>query len=79
MAGNETVLGKTPKGKVIISKPALNTTGFSIEFTSGGQLPKDFKGVFTSIKEAQRIVDKYLSTVKDTTKTRRTQTTTNEE
>ena len=79
MAENETILGKTPKGKVIISKPALNTTGFKIEFTSGGQLPKDFKGVFTSIKEAQKTVNRYLSTVKDTTKTRRTQTTNNEE
>ena len=52
----------TPKGKVIeIYMPERGAGGYKIQFKSGGQLPKEFDGSFTSRNSAKKAVEVYLS------------------
>ena len=39
---------------------APNSMMREITFTSGGQLPKEFEGLFTSERSAQLAIDEYL-------------------
>lgn len=55
------LLGTTPAGKELRLKPAKNVMGFNIVMYPGGQLPKAFKGLFTSRKEAEETVKQYLN------------------
>lgn len=65
MAENN-LIAKTGKGKEIRLAPANNVQGFELKFYPGGQMPKDLKGVFTSRKEAEKVVQAYLAKSKTT-------------
>ena len=55
------VLGKTKGGKeiVLIRKPECSVR--MIAFTTGGQLPKQLEGGFSSVQAAQHATDSYLA------------------
>ncbi len=55
------ILGKTEGGKeiVLIRKPECSVR--MIAFTTGGQLPKQLQGGFSSVQAAQHAADSYLA------------------
>lgn len=53
-------LGKTEKGKTIQARKHPVFSGYVIELKEGGILPKEFHGRFTTINEAQKVVEVYL-------------------
>lgn len=56
---------ETPNGKKIQMKIQPNTVLIKLEFATGGELPSDLSGLFTTEKEAIYAVNKYLSKVED--------------
>lgn len=48
----------TPNGKEI--QIVGDRTLYKIQFSTGGQLPKELQGLFTSHTEAKRKIDQYL-------------------
>lgn len=57
------LLGVTPKGKEIYMVRKYNHTVRYIKFGSGGQLPKQLEGGFSSIRIAQDAVNSYLDRI----------------
>lgn len=56
---------KTPKGKVIkIFVQEKGAPHYKVEFESGGLLPKELKGKFTSKRYAIKAVEAYLDRLK---------------
>lgn len=53
-------LGTTAAGKEIEAYMQGNRCLYKIRFTSGGQLPDNLTGEYTSVGEAQKDVDVYL-------------------
>lgn len=51
----------TPKGKDIQIRPAGQSALFEVCFTSGGQKPKEFDGVFTDEGSAKQAIARYLA------------------
>ena len=51
----------TPNGKSISIVRANNSSHLVIQFDTGGELPEDLSGIFTSHTVAQKAIDKYLS------------------
>lgn len=58
------LLGTTEGGKDINLVRKINCSVRTIEFGSGGQLPKQLEGGFSSVAVATRVVDSYLAKVK---------------
>ena len=52
---------KTPNGKDIVVKADGRYGMFIIQFTSGGQAPKDFDGMYTTVDAASKVIEKYIS------------------
>ena len=59
------ILGKTDGGKeiVLIRKPDCSVR--MIAFTTGGQLPEQLQGGFSSVQAAHHACDSYLAKVKN--------------
>lgn len=57
------LMGTTPGGKEIYYARSKNNSHRCIEFGSGGQLPKQLHGMFTSPHAAQAAVLSYLARV----------------
>jgi hypothetical protein len=55
------VLGTSANGKTIEAVMQQGKCLYRIQFTSGGALPMDLAGDFTSVGECQKKVDAYLS------------------
>ncbi|MEE8207842.1 MAG: hypothetical protein V3T88_02660 [Nitrosomonadaceae bacterium] len=55
------LLGTTEKGKEIYLVRRPNCSVRMIAFGSGGQLPKQLKGGFSSIQAARHVVSSYLA------------------
>lgn len=56
---------ETPAGKVIQLKIDKKTSHIKIEFATGGELPECFTGLFTTEREAEIAVGRYLASVVD--------------
>ena len=52
---------KTPNGKEIGIVHRLNKSYWEVQFNSGGQLPPELSGGFTSPKQAQLAINQYLA------------------
>jgi len=52
---------ETPAGKKIQLKICPRTAHIKIEFASGGELPEELSGLYTSEREAEISITKYLS------------------
>jgi len=61
---------QTKAGKEIQLKIAQGTTHIKIEFASGGELPKGLSGLFTTEREAEIAVIRYLGSVDDKKKSK---------
>ena len=59
---------ETPNGKKIQMKIHPNTVLIKLEFATGGELPQDLSGLFTTEREATIAINRYLS--KQETKTK---------
>jgi len=59
--GNKVLLGTTPKGKEIYMVRKPNMTVRFIEFGSGGILPKQLLGGFSSIQLANDAVQSFIA------------------
>ena len=57
------LLGVTEKGKEIYLVRRPNCSVRMIAFGSGGQLPKQLEGGFSSVNAARQVVDSYLAKV----------------
>lgn len=55
----------TPAGKEIQLKIKNGTSHIQVEFSSGGQLPQEFLGVFTTEREAEIAILKYIANCKE--------------
>ena len=55
----------TPAGKEIQTKRCEKTQLLRIEFATGGELPTDLSGYYTSEKEVERVIIIYLAKVKN--------------
>jgi len=51
---------ETTNGKEIGLRIANNTALWEIEFKSGGQIPKELKGLYNSTAAAAQAIEKYL-------------------
>lgn len=58
-------LGETPGGKQIYYARKVNSSLRFIEFGSGGQLPAQLKGGYSSLLAAKAAVEAYLSQISD--------------
>ena len=58
------LLGTTDAGKDIVLMRKPNCSVRMIAFTSGGQLPIQLQGGFSSVQSAQHACDSYLAKVK---------------
>lgn len=56
---------KTPNGKELKIYHVKNTALYKVAFTSGGELPEELSGMYTSPKFAQDAIEAYLA-VKNT-------------
>jgi hypothetical protein len=56
---------ETPAGKKIQLKIQENSRLIKIEFATGGELPVELSGLFTTEREASFAVIRYLDSVKD--------------
>ena len=61
---NKKLLGTTEAGKEIYLVRKPNCSVRMIAFGSGGQLPEQLAGGFSSIQAAQHVVESYLAKVK---------------
>ena len=61
----------TDQGKEIKIFHVTNSGMYKIAFANGGELPEEFKGKFTSKKEAEKTITRYLNR-KSKTSQRRT-------
>lgn len=50
----------TPNGKEIESYRCSQSAQWKIKFTSGGELPEELTGIFTTDKFAEIAINKYL-------------------
>lgn len=55
---------ETPNGKQIATFVEANSPMYRIKFTTGGELPSELQGVFTSEKFADRAIKAYLQSYK---------------
>lgn len=55
----------TPNGKVIATYIEPGTALFCIKFTTGGELPPELCGMFTSSYVANKTIEGYLSKVSE--------------
>jgi hypothetical protein len=55
------VVGVTPQGKEIQIYIDPKTAFRKLSFTSGGELPEQLSGIFTSEREAMRAVNDYVA------------------
>lgn len=53
--------GKTKKGKEIKVVFSDNGVLYKVQFASGGELPKELQGEFTSSREAEKAIQRYLA------------------
>jgi hypothetical protein len=51
---------KTPNGKVIVTYNVPGTAHVGIKFTTGGELPTELSGLFTSVRVADQMIGAYL-------------------
>lgn len=51
---------ETPNGKVITTFTQPGTAHVKIKFTTGGELPEELSGLFTSVRVADRAIMSYL-------------------
>ena len=56
---------ETPGGKVIQLQIKENSSLIKVSVTTGGELPEELSGLFTSEKEAEKAILQYLDQVKD--------------
>ena len=56
---------QTPAGKTIQMKYKDGTSHIRVEFAQGGELPEEFTGVFTTEREAEFAIIRYLSKVEN--------------
>lgn len=68
VAGRRCLLGETEAGKCIYLMRIPNAPLRTIAFGSGGKLPEELLGGFSSIKMAKQAVDDYLAAAKLTKK-----------
>jgi hypothetical protein len=54
-------IGTTPAGKELYVAVAKGTSLYKLEFASGGELPSDLQGNYTSISEAEMRGRSYLA------------------
>lgn len=52
---------ETPNGKKIQMKIHPNTVLIKLEFATGGELPQDLSGLFTTEREATIAINRYLA------------------
>lgn len=52
---------ETPKGKEIQIVVVPKTSHLKIQFASGGELPEELTGLFTSPKQAEKVINTYLA------------------
>lgn len=52
---------ETPNGKVIATFIDPGTAHVRIKFTTGGELPAELSGLFTSIRVAEQMIKGYIS------------------
>lgn len=57
---NKVLMGTTPNGKEIYMVRRYNATVRYLEFGSGGILPAELEGGFSSLRIAKRAVDAYV-------------------
>lgn len=51
---------KTKAGKEIALIICPKTNHIKLQFTSGGELPEELTGLFTSEREAEKVITQYL-------------------
>ena len=61
-----TVIAKTPKGKTVQVRKRKEGLGYIIEFKEGGELPKEFSGIWTSYHLAEEPARQYVADKWDT-------------
>lgn len=58
--GDNVYLGATSNDKEIYAVPINNRSLLKIHLLGGGKVPEQLQGAFSSIANAQEVVDKYL-------------------
>lgn len=58
----------TPNGKTIVTYLEPETALLRIKFTSGGELPLELSGMFTSSVIANKVIEGYLAKLPNTPK-----------
>ena len=58
----------TPNGKVIATYIDPGTAMYRIKFTTGGELPVELSGIFTSSFVAERTIQGYIARVEEASK-----------
>lgn len=56
----KTRIGKTPNGKSVQVYKLSDTAGYGIQFSEGGEQPKEFRGMWTSYAKAELDARLYL-------------------
>lgn len=52
---------ETPNGKIVTTFIDPGTAHVRIKFTTGGELPAELSGLFTSIRVAEQMIRGYIS------------------
>ena len=54
---------ETPNGKTIVTFIDPSNAHVRIKFTTGGELPAELSGIFTSIRVAEQMIRSYISRI----------------